>query len=227
MQNNMGNPVAWFDLGVKQQENEREADAIQALRRAVELDPSYLEAWLALAISYTNESDKNGAYDAIEHWVRNNERYKDKRPLDSLDREMASERHEQLVECLMGLARAVPEVDADIQTALGVMLNTCEVRVLRYPLISRLTHDRTTQRLRIVFKQPLPCVLMCVVFIRCCLVINLPHAQDWLLYNRVGATLANSGQSDEALRYYYRALELNPSYIRARCVSFHSIPVMS
>ena len=40
--------------------------------------------------------------------------------------------------------------------------------------------------------------------------------QDWLLYNRVGATLANSGHADEALQYYYRALELNPGYIRAR-----------
>ncbi|KAJ2970579.1 hypothetical protein NUW54_g12698 [Trametes sanguinea] len=40
--------------------------------------------------------------------------------------------------------------------------------------------------------------------------------QDWLLYNRVGATLANSGRPDEALQYYYTALELNPAYIRAR-----------
>ena len=40
--------------------------------------------------------------------------------------------------------------------------------------------------------------------------------QDWQLYNRVGATLANSGHADEALQYYYRALELNPAYIRAR-----------
>ena len=40
--------------------------------------------------------------------------------------------------------------------------------------------------------------------------------QDWLLYNRVGATLANGGRADEALSYYYKALEINPSYIRAR-----------
>ena len=40
--------------------------------------------------------------------------------------------------------------------------------------------------------------------------------QDWLLYNRVGATMANSGRAEEALQYYYRALELNPTYIRAR-----------
>lgn len=43
--------------------------------------------------------------------------------------------------------------------------------------------------------------------------------QDWLLYNRVGATLANNGNPEEALQYYYRALELNPTYIRAKCVS--------
>lgn len=32
----------------------------------------------------------------------------------------------------------------------------------------------------------------------------------------MGATLANSGRADDALQYYYRALELNPAYIRAR-----------
>lgn len=132
MQNDMRNPIAWFELGVKQQENEREAHAIQALQRAVELDSSYLEAWLALSISYTNENDKDGACDAIEHWVRVNERYRDYRfldPLDKSDERTGSERHQQLIQCLMELARAAPdgEVDADIQTALGVLLNTSEV----------------------------------------------------------------------------------------------------
>lgn len=46
--------------------------------------------------------------------------------------------------------------------------------------------------------------------------IGRTMSQDALLYNRVGATLANGGQAEEALQYYYRALELNPSYIRAR-----------
>lgn len=39
---------------------------------------------------------------------------------------------------------------------------------------------------------------------------------DWLLYNRVGATMANNGRPGDAVSYYYRALELNPAYIRAR-----------
>jgi peroxin-5 len=41
---------------------------------------------------------------------------------------------------------------------------------------------------------------------------------DWQLYNRIGATMANGGDAGTALQYYYCALELNPSYIRARCV---------
>jgi tetratricopeptide (TPR) repeat protein len=41
-------------------------------------------------------------------------------------------------------------------------------------------------------------------------------SQDWLLWNRVGATLANSGHADQALEYYARAIEMNPLYIRAR-----------
>lgn len=33
--------------------------------------------------------------------------------------------------------------------------------------------------------------------------------------------MANSGRAEEALEYYYRALELNPAYIRARSVRYH------
>lgn len=54
---------------------------------------------------------------------------------------------------------------------------------------------------------------------RLILILNgLSFGQDWQLYNRVGATMANSGRAEEALQYYYRALELNPVYIRARLV---------
>lgn len=38
------------------------------------------------------------------------------------------------------------------------------------------------------------------------------------MYNRTGATMANNGRAEEALAYYYRALELNPGYIRGRYV---------
>jgi len=170
VQNHPRNPAAWFELGVKQQENERELSAIQALQRAVELDPSYLEAWLALAISHGNENDRNGAYDAIEHWVRNNGRYEGAQLMALLEsgEKTAKERHEALIQCLMGLARTAPEgeIDADIQTALGVLLNTSEVGFTRCKRSIRVVHDvnprRTTKRPKIVLGLRLLYDLMCV-----------------------------------------------------------------
>ncbi|KAI9315140.1 hypothetical protein BX666DRAFT_1959662 [Dichotomocladium elegans] len=39
---------------------------------------------------------------------------------------------------------------------------------------------------------------------------------DYLLWNRLGATLANNGRSEEAIDAYHKALELHPSFVRAR-----------
>lgn len=132
---------AWFDLGVKQQENEREPDAILALKRALEIDPTHLPAWLALAVSYTNENDRTAADGAIEQWVRHNSRYEAVvnqffATTGALNQDadqgagVSQLRHRsELVDCLMAMAREGAqrgEVDADVQIALAVLLNTSE-----------------------------------------------------------------------------------------------------
>jgi len=180
----------WYELGVKQQENEREQKALQALQRAVELDPSHLPSWLALAISYTNDNNRQGTYEAIQEWVDKNENYHDAvQKFQSQVAELANttigERFSRLIQCLITMARSdlSENIDADIQIALAVLLNTNEE-----------------------YEKAQDCF-------RTALAVR---PEDWLLYNRVGATMANSGRAEEALQFYYRALELNPGYIRAR-----------
>ncbi|KAF9529189.1 hypothetical protein CPB83DRAFT_869092 [Crepidotus variabilis] len=190
VQRNVNDAGAWYDLGVKQQENEREHKALQALERAVELDPTHLPAWLALAISYTNDNNRQGTYDAIYEWVSRNAKYEQAvsrfRALnpDSADLTLADQ-YSQLIACLITMATSDVngDVDADTQIALAVLLNTNE------------DYGKAQD---------------------CFAAALSVRPDDWLLYNRVGATMANSGRAEAALDYYSRALELNPGYIRAR-----------
>lgn len=125
---------AWYELGVKQQENEREQKAIQALCRAVDLDPTHLPTWVALAVSYTNDSNRTGTFNAINEWVERNDKYAEAvrgYRAEFPDNQTASptERFSQLIQCLITMARSdmSGEIDADIQIALAVLLNTNEV----------------------------------------------------------------------------------------------------
>lgn len=189
VQQDPNDAMAWFDLGVKQQENEREGMAIAALHRAIQLDPTFRDAWLALAVSYTNESDRSAAYEAIERWVEAIPEYraivqKHRHDLQSKATQSPVERHERLTNLLMAIVRhgsAQKNIDADIQVALGVLFNASED-----------------------YSKAIDCFQTALDV----------RPDDWLLYNRLGATLSNSGRSNEALQFYQRALDLKPGFVR-------------
>lgn len=136
------NAEAWYNLGVKQQANEREDKAIQALRKAVELHPSMLAAWMELAVSYTNEGSRQEAYNAINEWIDRNPRYQD---IATNRKQKQAQSHSssvvnELIECLVTMANTNTagdgELDADVQIALGVLLNTTEVNIIQLYLLA-------------------------------------------------------------------------------------------
>ncbi len=85
---------------------------------------------MELSVSHTNDGNKVEAYAAMSEWIERNPKYTDvvakwkqsQNPVFPLA-------VEGLINCLVTMARALPndQLDADVQIALGVLLNTTEV----------------------------------------------------------------------------------------------------
>jgi len=189
---------AWCQLGSAQAQNEKESPAIRALEQTLKLDPSNLSALMGLAISYTNEGYDSTAYRTLERWLAT--KYSQIVSLDNLtpEGEMGfTDRHvlhEKVTDLFIRAAQLSPDgehMDPDVQVGLGVLFYGAEeyskaVDCFEAALAS--TESGTT---------------------------NEPH-QAHLLWNRLGATLANSGRSEEAIAAYEKALTINPNFVRAR-----------
>ena len=178
----------WYNLGLRQQENERETQAIAALHEALKIDPAMKEAWLALAVSYTNENDRDEALEALDRWIKVNDKYQAVvQSYQQARGRQVQNRHRQLANMLLAMARSRAQdisepVDADVQVAMGVLFNASGEYSKAVDCFTTALHVRP---------------------------------DDWILYNRIGATLSNSGRSEESLQYYQQALTLRPDF--ARC----------
>ncbi|XP_056327448.1 PEX5-related protein isoform X2 [Danio aesculapii] len=191
---------AWQVLGTTQAENENEQAAIVCLQRCLELHPNNLKALMALAVSLTNTGQQPEACEALHRWIRYNPRYshllQDRSPLDGspLPRRRGSSISPMST---LGCSQLV-EVLELYQEA--VQLNTEEV-------------DPDLQTgLGVLFN-------LSSEFDKAVDAFNAAlsvRPEDYLLWNRLGATLANGDRSEEAVEAYTRALELQPGFIRSR-----------
>lgn len=189
--NNPQNSKAWQYLGQAHAENDKDTQAITCLNRAVEVDPQNLEALAALAVSYTNDFNREKALDVLETWMRRNPEYSSipagTRPPPAGENDFymdAWARHTYVANMYLEAARQRPEdPDPEVQTALGLLYN------LSYE------YDKAVD---------------------CFQAALTKRPEDYLLWNKLGATLANSNRSEEALGAYYKALEGKPTYVRAR-----------
>jgi peroxin-5 len=119
-----GGAQVWYELGKKQQENENESAAIASLQKAIQVDPNYLPAYLALAVSQTNENLTNEAYRSLTEWLNRNQKYPEIR-YDASKTFSSSDYHDGLIQQLMRAAMSRPghDLDPEVQTALGVLFN--------------------------------------------------------------------------------------------------------
>ncbi|XP_076838088.1 PEX5-related protein isoform X2 [Brachyhypopomus gauderio] len=191
---------AWQMLGTTQAENENEQAAIVCLKRCLELHPNDLRALMALAVSLTNTGQQQDACEALHCWIRHNPIYRhllrDRSPLDgsplpkhkgSTASPISTLRCSQLVEVLELYQEAV-------------QLNPCSV-------------DPDLQTgLGVLFNLSADFDKAVEAFSTALTV----RPEDYLLWNRLGATLANGDRSVEAVEAYTRALELQPGFIRSR-----------
>jgi peroxin-5 len=188
---------AWVKLGESQAQNEKETPAIRALEQAMKSDPSNLEALMGLAVSYTNEGYESTAYRTLERWLATKYPNLIKEPLSS-DAEMGfTDRHllhEKVTNLFIEAAQLSPageQMDPDVQVGLGVLFYGVEE-----------------------YEKAVDCFGAALASTESG--VSNSSSQVHLLWNRLGATLANSGRSEEAIDAYSRALALRPNFVRAR-----------
>lgn len=189
IQKNENHIEAWLKLGEVQTQNEKEIAGISALEKCLELHPENSEALMTLAISYINEGYDNAAFATLERWI--------------------STKYPQVSEQARAQEPAISDED-------------------RYTLNKRVTNlFLTAAQLSPNQASMDPDVQMGlgVLFyanedfdktIDCFKAALSIKPDDAVLWNRLGASLANSSRSEEAVNAYFKALELKPSFVRAR-----------
>lgn len=130
------NAEAWQYLGTSQAENEKDPNAIAALKRSLELNPNNQSVLMALAISYTNESYQNMALKMLNQWMSVNPKYSNlvgagggaeaagvEEIASSRIRGMELELTQELFLQAVQQNAASGVFDVDVQEALGVLFN--------------------------------------------------------------------------------------------------------
>lgn len=189
---------AWVQLGMSQAQNEKETAAIRALEQAKNLDPNNAPALMTLAVSYTNEGYDSIAYRTLERWL--SIRYpsviapgdlSSPSDLGFTERHQLHDRVTQLFIKAACLSPNGEHMDPDVQVGLGVLFYGAE------------EYDKAVD----CFSAALASTELGA---------SNRQNQKHLLWNRLGATLANSGKSEDAIAAYEKALTLQPNFVRAR-----------
>ncbi|XP_054797056.1 peroxisome biogenesis protein 5 isoform X2 [Prosopis cineraria] len=203
---NSENVEAWRLLGIAHAENDDDQQAIAAMMRAQEADPTNLEVLLALGVSHTNELEQAAALKFLYGWLCNHPKYRALAPPEQSD----SLYYNDVARLFNEAAEIAPD-DADIHIVIGVLYNltrdydkaiqsfqrALKLKPQDYSLWNKLgaTQANSVQSADAImaYQQALD--------------LKPNYVRAWA---NMGISYANQGMYDESIRYYVRALAMNP-----------------
>ncbi|KAI5479203.1 peroxisomal biogenesis factor 5 [Pseudohyphozyma bogoriensis] len=183
---------AWRAAGETWAADEREVKGIRALEKAVGCGgPDAIAAWMSLAVAYVNEGQELRALATLERWL--SLAYP-----EITSPEIASvgpwDQSNRIINLFLEAARGGPSARVAGQVAEAAPVDP-DVQVgLGVLFYSNSEYERA----RDCFEAALSV-----------------RPDDFLLWNRLGATLANGGLPEEAISAYRKALDLRPTFTRA------------
>ena len=198
------NAAAWRLLGLAQAQADSDSQACAALGAAHRLEPQNRETLMALGVALTNDLHREEAVDALREWLARHPVY------STLRAPPAPELEEQV---LRAHSPAGPQ-DAEFRGMLDTLLRNAETVAL-FSAAARTEQGRADADVHVALG-----LLHTLAYsfaeaaedFRAAVALR---PRDAALWNKLGATLANDGRSEDAVAAYRRALELQPGYVRA------------
>ncbi|KAL6941564.1 hypothetical protein ACO0RG_002698 [Hanseniaspora osmophila] len=180
---------AWLKLGQCNIANELETQGIAALEKVIELNPQHLEAMMNLSVSYINEGYDLTAYNMLSNWLQI--KYQDS---SSNYKPVTQDKHGHELSILDKTLNKFNHILSN--NGRSIALQDKEFQ-LGLGLLYYTKGD---------FDQTIDCFQTALE----------AQPEDEIMWNRLGATLANANRSEDAIHAYQRALQLKPTFVRAR-----------